>query len=222
MRKLTLSFIALCFSFTLYSQREYGSFHTMVFTSKLSEKTAFFTQLRFHDYEVWNNKKMFLIRYGLDVKLASKFKLHLGLANVSIEPEEKSTIDAFQKQHWIYEELHFNTGNSNQLKFSARLRHENRWIKFNGDAQATQKERNRLQLRLTRDLTKQVYLTSFDELFFTKSLSYFEKHRFFIGAGVKPNKNFKFELGYLTEGKDRFWNPYLVTRINYSTSWMKK
>ena len=89
--------------------------------------------------------------------------------------------------------------NINRVKIEHRYRIEQRWI--NGDFF------NRFRYRLNpivplnnkTIVPKTVYLTAFDEVFFTNKAPYFMRNRLFAGAGYQFASYFTFQLGFLRQ-----------------------
>ena len=89
--------------------------------------------------------------------------------------------------------------NINRVKIEHRYRIEQRWQ--NG------KFANRFRYRLNPILPlnhktvipNTVFLTAFEELFFSNKQPYFRRSRFFVGAGYQFTKLFSMQAGYISQ-----------------------
>jgi hypothetical protein len=86
-----------------------------------------------------------------------------------------------------------------RVKIEHRYRVEQRWLYGN--------YRNRFRYRInpivplnhTRVIPKTVYLTAFDEVFFTDKGPYFERNRFLVGAGYQFSPVFALQAGFIRQ-----------------------
>jgi hypothetical protein len=86
-----------------------------------------------------------------------------------------------------------------RVKIEHRYRVEQRWV--NGDY------RNRFRYRIypivpinhSKLIPKTVYLTAFEEVFFTNTAPYFERNRFLVGAGYQFSGLFCLQMGFIRQ-----------------------
>src|SRR5210317_241582 len=148
-------------SFAQQTDSSLGSYEIFILNPEIGKKLFFFTQARFHNYEVFGNQKQFLVRSAFEYQFTKHFKFHLGFSTVDKKPMDKSLIENFQLQRWIYDEYQFDFGTPSSLKIKTRFRHERRWIYPNNSPETLRDNRLRFQLTLVKNISKKVYVKAF-------------------------------------------------------------
>lgn len=105
---------------------------------------------------------------------------------------------ALVKEFRLWEQLILNN-NIDRVKIEHRYRIEQRWL--NGEY------RNRFRYRFNpvvpinhpTVVARTLYATAFDEIFFTNNAPYFERNRFFAGAGYQFSDLFAFQAGFIRQ-----------------------
>ena len=206
-------------SFAQQTDSSLGSYEIFILNPEIGKKLFFFTQARFHNYEVFGNQKQFLVRSAFEYQFTKHFKFHLGFSTVDKKPMDKSLIENFQLQRWIYDEYQFDFGTPSSLKIKTRFRHERRWIYPNNSPETLRDNRLRFQLTLVKNISKKVYVKAFSEAFYVVQQDKLVNMRNNLSIGSPLSKDFKFELGLIDEGLKGNTNQFIVSRLYINTSW---
>ncbi len=209
-------------SFAQQNDSSIGSYEIFILNPEIGKKLFFFTQVRFHNYEVLGNQKQFLVRSAFEYQFTKHFKFHLGFSTVDKKPLDKSLIENFQLQRWIYDEYQFNFGTPSVLKVKTRFRHERRWIYPNNSTETLRDNRLRFQLMLIKNISKKVYVKAFSEAFYVVQQDKLVNMRNNLSFGRPLSKDLKFEIGLIHEGLKGKTSQFIVSRLYINNSWRKK
>ena len=199
-----------------------GSYSIIVLNSEIGNNIYFFTQGRIHHYDLYDNQKQFLVRAAIEYKFSKLFKIHLGFASVDLQPFDKSLMDEFAIQKWVYDEFVLSLGTPDKLQLKTRFRHERRWITPSNQVDTYMDDRLRLRLTLVKDLGSGFYAKLFSEGFYSIKNKELSKLRNNLTFGTRLSKELKFEAGVIDEGKIGESSTYVVSRLYINTSWRNK
>ena len=182
----------------LAQKSHFGSWSIINAQLSLSGKWAFFGELQLRSQSFFNNYFYYEAKGGFEYSLNKKIKFALGTGNFGTYSdggnfEQPKTNNEFR----IWEQAVM-SNKLNALKIEQRLRIEQR-IYSNGEY------RNRFRYRLgfTVPLNKEnnkygkLYITTFEELFFTNKVPHFSRSRFLIGPGYSFNNYFTIQPAYV-------------------------
>jgi hypothetical protein len=171
---------------------------------------------RFHYYEV---KGGFIYRVSPQLTLAAFGGTYQTYADRGGNFDTPKVND--EERLWFQATLH---NNWKRLQIEHRYRWENRWT-LRG---FRLRYRYRLQLLLPINYAKlqpkTIYAVISDELFLTNRATYFERNRFFVGAGYQWSENITTQVGWLNQF-DYFVNDEIgknFFQVSLNFTWRRK
>jgi Protein of unknown function (DUF2490) len=186
-------------SFTTLAQPSgTGAWNIINTKINLSSKWSVFNELQMRSQLFYQNQYYYEIKGGASYSINKNFSFLVGLGKYKTFSDGgnfKNPVTANEFRLW--EQVTMNHY-LERIKFEHRYRAEQRWFKDGT-------YRNRFRYRLSAVVPinnkkmgpKTFYLSSFDEVFFTNTSPYFERNRFFAGAGYQIDKHFTIQPGYL-------------------------
>lgn len=196
--KISLTAALLFISCAVFSQKSHlGAWN--VFTTKLnlSPRWGIYNELQLRSQSFYNHNYYYEIKGGVSYSLNKNFSFLLGAGRYITYSdggnfEKPLTANEFR----FWQQLTMNQY-LERIKIEHRYRIEQRWFKTG--------YRNRFRYRLNTAVPlnakkigpKTFYLAAFDEIFLTNKASYFERNRFFAGAGYQLSKSFTIQPGYI-------------------------
>jgi hypothetical protein len=196
--RICLPAILLIFSISALSQpSDLGSWNVINTRLTLSSKWSLFNELQLRSQSFYHNHFYYEVKGGVSYSINKNFSLLLGGGRYITYTDGgnfKSPVTANELRFW--QQLTMNQY-LERIKFEHRYRIEQRWFKTG--------YRNRYRYRLNTAFPlngkkmgpKTFYVAAFDEVFFTNTAPYFERNRFFAGAGYQLTKYFTVQPGYL-------------------------
>ncbi|MFM6976580.1 MAG: DUF2490 domain-containing protein [Sphingobacteriaceae bacterium] len=201
-------------------------------TISFNDKWSLQVEYQLRRAEGFKIAQQHLVRFGANFKWHENIVVQGGYAWVSTHPYGDFPIAAAGTfpEHRLYEQFLLKQ-QINKWSFAHRFRLEQRWLaKMSAVAKGDIESwiflnRFRYQFKVQRTLfnwgKKQTYLAIADEIFIGSGknlgLNIFDQNRFLVQLGLKFNKNYSFELGYLNQilqqGK-RVENQTIVQRNN--------
>jgi hypothetical protein len=161
-------------------------------------------QWRRHD--VVTQWQQMMLRPGINYAVNPKLMLTAGYAFIRSYQYGAYPAAARTNEHRIWEQalIRYKTG---PVAWSTRLRFENRFLgTYNAQTAARGKRyENRLRMlqQLRLPLTRQLYLTAYDELWFYvkpyQSSSAFDQNRAYGALGINLDESWKLECGYMNQ-----------------------
>ncbi len=164
-----------------------------------NNRFSYFVEAQTRSQNVTKDFYYYEIKGGVAYNIKKKFSFLIGMGNYrtyTYPGNYKSPV--VSKEFRLWQQLSL-TNNIDRLKLEHRYRVEQRWI--NSDF------KNRFRYRLnavvpinnSTVIPNTVYATASDEVFFTSKSPYFERNRFFAGAGYQVCKLFAFQAGYMLQ-----------------------
>lgn len=193
-----LPVLLMMLSITAFSQpADLGSWNVINSRLTLSPKWSLFNELQLRSQSFYHNHYYYEIKGGVSYSINKNFNFLLGAGKYMTYTDGgnfKSPVTANEFRFW--QQLTMNQY-LERIKFEHRYRVEQRWFKTG--------YRNRFRYRLNTAFPlnrkkmgpKTFYVAAFDEVFFTNKAPYFERNRFFAGAGYQLSKYFTVQPGYL-------------------------
>ena len=156
--------------------------------------------MRRHDFgATW---QQLLLRPGVNYQASRKLMLTAGYAYVRsysyAAPGPAVNEHRFWEQAW----LRYATG---RVRWSTRLRFENRFIGASAGAGNNYRLENRVRAwqQVTRPVSRRVYLTAYDEVWFYvapyQSQSAFDQNRAYAGVGFSLRMTVRMEMAYMNQ-----------------------
>lgn len=167
--------------------------------TNLNSKWSVFGEAQLRSLRFYNHFHYYEYKGGVGYNISNQFSVVAGLGNYDTYREGgnfKTPMVNDEFRTWLQVSMKQNV---NRVKFEHRYRAEQRWT-INGF-------RNRFRYRLQtvipvnkRKLEKGTFYTvAWDEIFLTNRAPYFERNRFFIGAGYELNDNLALQSGFLNQ-----------------------
>lgn len=187
----------LLVSCTAFSQKShFGSWNVINTKLVLSEKWSLFNELQLRSQSFYNDHFYYEVKGGVSYAVNKNFSVLLGTGKYITYTDGgsfKKPVSANEYRFW--QQLTMNNF-VERLKFEHRYRIEQRWFKTG--------YRNRFRYRLNTALPinnrkmgpKTFYISAFNEIFLTNRAPYFERNRFFAGAGYQFSKFLTVQPGY--------------------------
>ena len=179
-----------------FSQVELGSWNVLNFNLKLNSKWSTFMEAQLRSLSFYDQFHYYEYKAGLSYKIKKNFSITSGLGSYNTYSEGGNFENPIQNKEirsWFQINL------KNDLDFLTvehRYRAEQRFTS-NG-------YRNRFRYRLGANIPindkkkkKKLYLSSWNELFFTDKEPFFERNRFFVGLGYEFSKQLAVQTGYI-------------------------
>lgn len=197
---LFILFLAILLnSKNLYAQpSRLGGWTTVTMTYKASDKFSYYIEMQERSQGVVKDFYYHEFKGGFSYTKPGKFTALLGMGDYRTYSNTGTFKGRLIREFRIWEQLALVT-NIEPLRIDHRYRIEQRWQ--NG----VYKNRFRyrfnpvLPLNNKKIIPKTVYLTMFDEVFFTSKPPYFERNRFFAGAGYQFSKMFALQGGLIRQ-----------------------
>jgi len=160
-------------------------------------------QVRRHD--MGTSWQQLLLRPGVNYQASKSLMLTAGYAFVrSHTYNERVAQQPATNEHRVWHQAWFRYGSS--VRWSTRLRFENRFIGTRDGAGNTGyrfENRFRAWQQATVPISRRVYLTAYDEVwFYVKpyvSNSFFDQNRAYGGIGVHVTPTLRFEVAYMNQ-----------------------
>ncbi len=190
--------LALLACFAASSQKnDFGSWNVINTELTLSPKWGIYNELQLRSQSFYDNHFYYEVKGGVSYSLSKNFTFLLGIGKYITYSDEgsfKKPVTANEFRLW--QQMTMNNY-LERIKFEHRFRAEQRWFKTG--------YRNRFRYRLntvvpinkTKMGPKTFYVSAFDEVFLTNTAPYFERNRFFAGAGYQFSKNLSIQPGYV-------------------------
>lgn len=198
MKVFLLALLLTLLSHSVFSQpKDFGSWNVINTKMTLSSKLGLFNELQLRSQSFYNNHFYYEIKGGISYSLNKNSSLLVGTGKYITYTDGgsfKSPITANEFRLW--QQLTMNQY-LERIKFEHRYRVEQRWFKTG--------YRNRFRYRLNVAVPinnkkmgpKTFYLAAFEEIFLTNRAPYFERNRFFAGAGYQLSKYLTIQPGYV-------------------------
>jgi len=143
------------------------------------------------------------LKGGVSLDLGKDFTALLGGGRyVTADPGDRAAGFRIQEAR-LWQQLIL-TQYPNRLKLEHRYRLEQRWFRFRDDSTAFgQRLRYRLNAFLPLNRTvfgpRTVFLSAYNEIFLNPKGPFFERNRFYLGAGYQLNNQLTLQLGWLNQ-----------------------
>jgi hypothetical protein len=200
MRLLLLALLCV-FCCTAFSQKShFGSWNVINTKLILSEKWSLYNELQLRSQSFYDNHFYYEVKGGVGYSFNKNFSFLLGIGKYITYTDGgsfKSPVTSNETRFW--QQLTMNHY-LERVKIEHRYRIEQRWYSNN-----TYRNRFRYRLNVAVPINhkkigpKTFYIASFNEIFLTNKATYFERNRFFFGAGYQVNKKFTIQPGYLNQ-----------------------
>lgn len=196
-----MRFFFICFyllSFTnLTAQNGLGSWNILNVTMGINKNWSVFGEAQVRSLSFYDEYHYYEIKTGANFKLNDYLSLTSGFGSYntySAGGNFNSPVQQKEIRTWFQIN---NTINLKYFSIAHRYRMEQRFTN-NG-------YKNRFRYRLGTNIPlnnkkieiKTVYLSLWNELFFTNKEPFFERNRFFVGAGYQFTKNTTLQTGYI-------------------------
>lgn len=200
-RRAIIPIVALLFTHTAaHAQNdELGSWDIANLSLSLNSRFMLWLEAQTRSQRLTNDFYYHEFKGGLQYKLQDKATVMLGTGDYKTYSFPGNYKTPMQVKEWrIWEQLVI-SNNINRVKLEHRYRIEQRWL--NGDFS------NRFRYRLNPiiPLNHQsivphtLYLTAFDEVFFTNTAPFFLRNRFFAGTGFQFSKVVAAQIGWIRQ-----------------------
>ena len=179
-------------------ESDFGNWLLFFGNKKISEKVNWHHEIQYRNYDAIGDLEQLLLRTGIGVNVADNTNVLLGYGFIRSEnytaPDEKSIVN----EHRIFQQV-ITKQNAGALRFQHRYRFEQRFVEddfrlrfryFLGLAYPLWKD---------SDSPKELYLTSYNEIFLNTERDVFDRNRLYGGLGYRLNDMFRFELGYMNQ-----------------------
>jgi hypothetical protein len=199
-------FILICLSIissTNYcsaQKSEIGNWFIYFGNQALTKKINWHNEIQYRNYNFAGDLQQLLLRTGVGYNLSeNNNNLLLGYGYILSEQYQKNSDRKTEsKEHRIFQQF-ITRQNFGRFYLQHRYRIEERFI--NDDISY----RFRYFLALNIPINKKtmventIYLSTYNEIFINGQSPVFDRNRLYGGLGYNINKNFKFELGYMSQ-----------------------
>ena len=196
-------------------EEELGTWLVVFGKSRLTESIDFVTELRWQNYQVFNDLDNAFIRTGLNYNVVPNLAITVGYIH-----QFSHTLDAHSvSENRLYEEITLKN-NIKNIRVAHRYRIEHRWINRQGETQLSHRFRYRIQC--TKALSEKFYVRVFDELFINLKKPSFNQNRLHFGLGYQLNPSLQLEVGYLKNHFSEIDYDRIRFGFNFKTNFVKK
>ena len=199
-------FILICLSIissTNYcsaQKSEIGNWFIYFGNQAINKKINWHNEIQYRNYNFAGDLQQLLVRTGVGYNLSeNNNNLLLGYGYILSEQYQKNSDRKTEsKEHRIFQQF-ITRQNFGRFYLQHRYRIEERFI--NDDISY----RFRYFLALNIPINKKtmventIYLSTYNEIFINGQSPVFDRNRLYGGLGYNINKNFKFELGYMSQ-----------------------
>ena len=199
-------FILICLSIissTNYcsaQKSEIGNWFIYFGNQAINKKINWHNEIQYRNYNFAGDLQQLLVRTGVGYNLSeNNNNLLLGYGYILSEQYQKNSDRKTEsKEHRIFQQF-ITRQNFGRFYLQHRYRIEERFI--NDDISY----RFRYFLALNIPINKKtmventIYLSTYNEIFINGQSPVFDRNRLYGGWGYNINKNFKFELGYMSQ-----------------------
>lgn len=177
-------------------------------------------EIQDRNHNLGTDLNQLLIRGALQYNY--KNEITLGAGYGFIQTEKEYTPDLPVRENRIYQEVLMQQSVSS-LNFKHRFRYEQRFIE-----NTNFKTRFRYQLGLdipvyNTSCGKNFYATAYNEIFIngekTETSGLFDRNRLFVGAGIKFNKKFALQAGWMNQILESKAEQQLMLSIHHQLKW---
>ena len=176
-----------------------GGWHIANLNYHLTKSWILFGEVQARSQKLTGDFFYHELKGGVSYAFPQRNSLFIGLGDYVTYPYPGNfKSPASVKEFRIWEQFILNN-NINRVKIEHRYRIEQRWL--NG----VYRDRFRYRLNPIVPLNhntmapRTLFLTAFDEVFFTSKSPYFERNRFFAGTGYEFSKGFTFQAGFIRQ-----------------------
>ena len=220
---ILLLFLCLCFSNTGFSQNngetQLGSWYKYSGSHKLSDKWKLKSLMQLRTYETASQFNIFFAMAGGSYRLNKNLStcIHYGFIKWDRTFQEDKNPDTIE--HRINESVDL-FSKSGDFMFLNRIGIDHRFIDNISNFETQHRIRYKFNIKHT--LSKTLYATVFDEVFYNLEQFQFQQNRLCGALGISVADNYNFELGYMKWSfKTRSYNR-LQIGISIKTDWTKK
>ena len=176
-----------------------GSWNIANITYHLNSKFAFYGEVQLRSQQLTNDFYYHELKGGFYYYLLRNHSLFFGFGNYetyTYPGNFKHPISANEFRMW--EQLVLNN-NINRVKIEHRYRIEQRWINGVYFNRFRYRFNPVVPLNHKTIVPKTIFITAFDEVFFTDKAPYFIRNRIFGGAGYMFTKLFTLQIGFIRQ-----------------------
>lgn len=201
-----------------YSQSSnFGNWLIYLGNKQLNEKWNFHHEIQYRNYDAIGDLEQLLLRAGIGYNLSPNSNLLLGYGFIASEnyigdSDNKANVS----EHRIFQQF-TSKQTIGKMKLAHRYRFEQRFVEDDF------RVRFRYFLSLSHPLfrlkenKKDVYVTTYNEIFLNGDSAIFDRNRLFAGFGFGLNDNLKIEIGYMNQFFERSSRDQLniITKLNF-------
>lgn len=199
LNKAIILLMALFFANTSFTQPQYfGSWNIVNAEYYLNNKFSIWSEVQLRSQKFYKDYYYYELKAGANYKINKSASFLVGTGQYATYSNGGDFKSPVNHEFRLWEQLTL-VNNINIVKLEHRYRIEQRW---RGD-----EYRNRFRYRLNpiipinnSTITKgTLFITAFDEIFFTDQGQYFERNRFFAGLGFQMSKHFTIQTGWIRQ-----------------------
>ena len=199
--RLIIITITLTLCSTVYSQKsDVGNWFIYFGNQSINKKVNWWNEVQYRNYNFAGDLQQLLLRTGIGYNLTeNNNNVLLGYAYIKSQNYVVNTDDKIAtNEHRIYQQL-ITKQSFGRIFIQHRYRVEERFLKDDF------KMRFRYFLSLNIPITKKtmaenaIYLSAYNEIFINKKNPAFDRDRIYGGLGYVINKNFKIEVGFMSQ-----------------------
>lgn len=198
---ILISLFIINSSFICSAQKsEVGNWFIYFGNQAITKKINWHNEIQYRNYNFAGDLQQLLVRTGVGYNLSeNNNNLLLGYGYILSEQYLKNSDDKTEtKEHRIFQQF-ITRQNFGRFYLQHRYRFEQRFI------EEITSYRFRYFLALTIPLNKKtlventIYFSAYNEIFINGQSPVYDRNRLYGGLGYNINKNFKFELGYMSQ-----------------------
>ena len=180
------------------AQRDhFGSWNVLNSRLTLAPRLELFNEFQLRSQSFYADHYYYEVKGGISYFLSKNFSLLAGVGRyITFSDPGNFTKPVTGNEFRFWQQLTMNNY-LQRIKFEHRYRVEQRWFKTGYRNRFRYRLNAAVPLNTTKVENKTIYLSAFEELFFTNKAPYFERSRLFGGVGYQVNKYFTVQPGYV-------------------------
>ncbi|MBC8035344.1 MAG: DUF2490 domain-containing protein [Chitinophagaceae bacterium] len=175
-----------------------GGWSSITLTYKTSPRLSYYVEVQERSQGVAKDFFYHEVKGGLSYTLPEKFTAMIATGDYHTYSNTGTFKNRLTREFRVWQQLALTT-KITPLRIDHRYRIEQRWLNGNYRNRFRYRFNPVLPLNHQSIVARTLYLTMYDEVFFTNRSPYFERNRFFGGVGYQFSKLFAMQAGVILQ-----------------------
>jgi hypothetical protein len=196
-----LLFVVVIFPFIAISQNsDFGNWMIFLGNKEFKEKFNWHSELQYRNYNAIGDLEQLLVRTGVGMNLTEKNNNVLqGYAYVRGENYDETNLQKkVSEEHRLFQQF-LTRQTFGRINFQHRYRFEQRFLKDDFRMRLRYFLAFQVPINNKKMIDKTSYFSAYNEIFINTENEFYDRNRFYLGAGYKFNNVFRVEVGYMNQ-----------------------